>query len=174
MFLRFFAIAVFLLIVGPATPVRADSFAKRFVVTPPQPTPPFTFSDAQGRTHDLKEFHGRYILLNLWASWCVPCIQEMPALNSLQDKVDYRDLNVIALNEDRNGIVAATAFYERHGLTRLPVYVDTTGHVPSIMHAHGLPTTFLINRDGMGIGYIEGEADWGSAETLAFLHTKIQ
>ncbi len=175
MFLRLFAIAVFALVVGPAAPVKADDFAKRYIVAnPPRPVPAFTFEDKQGLPHTIKEYRGRYVLLNLWATWCAPCVQEMPSLNTLQTQFDFRDLNVVALSEDRNGVTAAEIFNTRYSLKNLPVYADASGQAPSLLHAHGLPTTLLIDPQGMEIGRIEGEAAWSAPETLTFLKSKMK
>ncbi|HEU0117849.1 MAG TPA: TlpA disulfide reductase family protein, partial [Alphaproteobacteria bacterium] len=113
-------------------------------------------------------------LLNLWATWCHPCVEEMPSLGVLQEKLGSDKLTLVALNEDRNGAMAAHGFLTRHNLQKIAIYVDTSGRVPSLMHAHGMPTSFLVDPNGMGIGYIEGGADWSDAATLAFLQSKMK
>jgi thiol-disulfide isomerase/thioredoxin len=189
MFLRFSAIAVFILTLGavlagtlllrPATvqaqaDVPANDIAKRFIPAgPAHAVPLFQFVDEKGVPHDLKEYKGRYVLLNVWATWCAPCVQEMPSLNALQQSFDFRELNVVAVNEDRNGEVSARSFYTLHDLKRLPVFVDTSGQALSLLHLAGLPVTLLIDPKGMEIGRVEGGADWSSPESIAFLKSKM-
>jgi thiol-disulfide isomerase/thioredoxin len=181
MVLRLFAITVFLLMTSLSraqTPMPTSTpggdFASRFVIAKTlQPIPPFVFKDAKGVTHDLKDFRGDYILLNLWATWCGPCVREMPSLNMLRSKIGIQNLRIIALNEDRD-IASAQAFYLRHDLKNLPIYNDDAGRVPAILQTPGLPTTFLIDRNGMEIGRIEGEADWTAPDTLAFLRARLK
>lgn len=174
MFLRLFAITVFLLALTTSS-TNAGDFAKHYVPTnPPKPVPLFQFQDGQGVMRDLKEYKGRFILLNLWATWCSPCVKEMPALNNLQEQFDYRLLNVIALNEDRNGPAAAQAFYATHSLKRLPVFTDPSGRAPFILLAPGLPVSILINPQGMEIGRVLGEADWAAPDSIGFLKEIIK
>lgn len=174
MFLRLFAITVFILVLGFAAQGRANELAKNFTPTTPiQALPNFNFADEKGVNQTLEGFRGRYILLNLWASWCAPCVEEMPSLNALRDKFDFKDLNIIALNVDRNGTAIAQAFMTRHNLKNLLAYVDTSGRVPYTLKTRGLPTTFLIDREGREIGRVEGAVNWSSPDAIAFLRTKI-
>lgn len=184
MFLRLSAIAVFsaalsTLLTGAvlAWPVaaNAEDIAKHYKVTePPQPVPPFIFEDGNGVTHDLKEYKGRFVLLNLWATWCSPCVKEMPSLNSLQEQLDPHNATIVALNEDRSGVSAAQNFYSRHDLKNLPIYIDASGQAPFILHTPGLPVTLLINPKGIEIGRVEGEADWNTSDSVTFLQRQMK
>jgi len=170
MFLRLFAIALFVLAVGPAEPAYADSFTKRFIPDkPPQAAPMLNFEDVQGHALTLKDFKGRYLLVNLWASWCQPCVHEMPMLDALQSKFSYRQFEILALAEDHEALAAAQAFYSRHGLKNLQVFVDASGQAPSLLGARGLPLTFFIDPSGMEIGRVEGEADWNAPDAVGFV-----
>jgi len=172
MLFRFFAITVFLAL-HSAAPACAEEFAKRFTtVDPPRAVPAFVFQDDKGVTHDLKDYKGRYVLLNLWATWCGPCVKEMPSLDGLQGKFGKNELSVVALNEDRGGVTAARAFYTAHTLQNLPIFVDRFGEIPYALHASGYPATYLINPNGMEIGYLEGEADWTAPDAVSFLKAK--
>jgi thiol-disulfide isomerase/thioredoxin len=172
MFLKPCAIALFILAVWTA-PLRADDFASHFVaVTPPQALPPFLFEDGKGQLLRLADFHGHPVLLNLWASWCGPCVEEMPSLDALQSAFRSKGLAVIALSEDRGEDVAAV-FFKRHGIRNLPIYADPSGRVPSVLHAHGLPMSFLIDAQGQEIGYVEGGVDWSSPDTMAAIRSRL-
>lgn len=184
MFLRLSAIAVFIVAVGcllagailmrPVT-VHASDFAGRFITTKAQQAVPlFQFDDEKGSAHDLKDYRGRYVLLNLWATWCGPCVKEMPSLNTLQRQFDPHQLVVLAVNEDRNGSVAAEAFYTRHNLKALPIFIDTSGQAPFLLHTPGLPLTVLIDPQGVEIGRVEGEEDWSAPDSIAYLKSQMK
>jgi thiol-disulfide isomerase/thioredoxin len=173
MFRRFCAIALFILLAGigafgPA--LRAEDEKAGFVATNPAETlPSLSIEDEHGQTVDLKNLRGRYVLLNLWATWCGPCAAEMPALDSLRQKLDAKKFEVVALNEDRDGASVAPSFYKRHSIDHLAVYVDPHGRAPVMLHARGLPTTILIGPDGLEIARLEGETDWNSRDMVDYL-----
>jgi thiol-disulfide isomerase/thioredoxin len=110
----------------------------------------------------LADFRGRVVLLNLWATWCVPCRQEMPTLDRLQARLGGPDFQVIALSIDRTGAPAVRAFYEEIGVRHLPLFLDTTGNAVRQLNAPGLPTTLLLDRAGREIGRFVGPAEWDS------------
>ncbi len=163
----FLAILLFTALIGSA---EASDFTTRYTpAAVPKRVPSFTFNDSNGRTLDLGDFKGRYVLLNLWATWCGPCVREMPGLDALQQKISSKRLTVLAVSEDHEGINAAMSFYKRHELSHLPVLADQSGRAPSLLHVDGLPTTLLIDPNGMEIGRIEGDADWDDSDTIAYL-----
>lgn len=175
MFSRLFAIILWVALCCSAQPANADSFTKQFIPTrPPRPVPMLTFEDSHGRTFSLQDFKGRYILLNLWASWCSPCVHEMPALDALRNTFTYRQFEVVALDEDHEGSSVAGVFYKRHSLQHMPIFIDTSGRTPSLLHATALPTTLFIDPQGMEIGRIEGEAEWSSPEAVSFITKWMQ
>ncbi len=165
--------------------VAASEFRERFAtVDPPGPLPPIHFQDAEGRDLKLEDFRGHYVLLNLWATWCGPCIKELPSLDELSKAFSFNngahdikgphpDLTVVALAEDRDGLIAIQSFYQRHNISHLPVYLDDTGRMPFLLHTRALPTTILINPQGKEIGRIMGDADWSTPSVVAFLLSKM-
>ena len=160
-----FILAFFLL----SFPSHAASFSDRLhLLSPPQPIPPLVFEDADKVQHALSDYRGRFVVLNIWATWCQPCVREMPSLDKLQQSFDPRRLIVVPLSEDR-GEGTVGAFYRSHGLTHLPTALDTAGRAPSALHFHGFPTTFLIDPQGQALARIDGETDWVSPESLSFL-----
>jgi len=173
MFRTLSAIAVFMLFLGIGS-ARAEDVASVFVpLSTPEALPAFVFEDAEGKSLRLDDFRGKAVVLNIWASWCPPCVAEMPSLDALQKNFPDRKLVVIALNADRGGTVATVNFFRRHEIHNLSVYNDPTGRVSSVLHARNLPTSFLIAPDGKEIGMVEGDADWSSAESIAFLREKL-
>ena len=174
---RLCAIAVLLLLAAGSFipgPAVADSFARHFTPTnPPQPVPGIVFLDEKGTSLNLQDFRGRYILVNLWATWCGPCREELPALDALQNQFVLNRFSVLAIGEDSTGLTAVRAYYKTHGIAHLPLYADPSGRAPSLLQARGLPTSLLIAPDGTEIGRVEGAVDWGSADAVAFLEAKM-
>jgi thiol-disulfide isomerase/thioredoxin len=172
---RFFAIFLFAFALSASVSHAATSdFNSRFTPTsPPAATPRFSFQDSHNHVMDLHDFRGRYVLLNFWATWCGPCVREMPSLDALQSKVDGQKFIILAVTEDQDGVGAAEGFYKRHKLTHLPVLVDASGEIPHIMHVNGLPTSILIDPKGREIGRVEGDVDWDDVETVKVLQKQM-
>jgi thiol-disulfide isomerase/thioredoxin len=177
MFRRIFAIFLFSLSAGLGS---INAWAQPpaetgFVATePPRAVPLFQFENEKGHNLDLKDFGGRYVLLNLWATSCAPCVAEMPALNELSKKLAGSKFAIVALSEDPDAPAAARLFYSRHSIDRLAVYSDSSGRAPFILHTHGIPTTLLIDPHGFEIARLEGAADWTGDSVMSFLKARIQ
>jgi thiol-disulfide isomerase/thioredoxin len=121
----------------------------------------------------LSDFAGRVVLLNLWATWCAPCVREMPTLDRLQAELGGPDFEVVALSSDRAGAAAVEPFFRTHGLSRLGVYLDPQGEATRALGTRGLPTTVLIDREGREVGRLEGVAEWDSPEAKALIRAYI-
>ena len=117
----------------------------------------------------LDRYRGKVILLNLWATWCVPCVRELPALDRLQSALGGRDFTVMALSIDEADMEVPVSFVRGLGLKNLDVYLDFTGMMAKAFPLYGLPITYLIDRRGLVIGYLVGAADWDSPEAMKFL-----
>jgi thiol-disulfide isomerase/thioredoxin len=135
----------------------------------PRPLPEVAFRDQADRPLRFADFRGKVVLLNLWATWCAPCRQEMPTLDRLQTILGGPDFEVVALSVDREGRPAVEAFYEELGLEALAIYVDDSAKASRVLGAFGLPTTLLVNRDGEEIGRLLGPAEWDSPAMVRFL-----
>ncbi len=155
-------------------PVFASGFIDNYVDTiPHRPEPPILLQDASGQTLNLKDFRGRFILLNLWTSWCAPCVSEMPSLDALQKKLGGENFTVIALNEEHDGTIVAKNFYNRYGIQSLGIYSDPSGRGIGLVLARGLPVTLLINAQGNEIGRVNGDTDWDSPEAIALIKSAM-
>ena len=134
----------------------------------PEPLPDLTFVGSDGGAKSLADFKGRTVLLNLWATWCVPCRKEMPALDRLQAKLGGPDFQVVAVNIDTAKLDRPKQFLADVGVTALPFYADPTAKVFQTLRESasvlGLPTTFLIDRNGCALGTMAGPAEWSSAD----------
>jgi thiol-disulfide isomerase/thioredoxin len=126
----------------------------------------------EGMPVSLADFRGRVILLNFWATWCAPCVAEMPSLDRLEAMLGGKDFTVIALSEDLSP-TAIGPFFSEHGLTRLRRYHDPAGALARAFSLRGLPTTVLIDREGRVLGRFEGPAEWDSPEAVALIRHAI-
>ncbi|GGG52426.1 hypothetical protein GCM10010964_44490 [Caldovatus sediminis] len=162
------------LLSGPAMPSTAPADRLALVpVDPPRPVPELRFVRGDGRAAALGEFRGRAVLLNLWATWCVPCRVEMPALDRLQAALGGAEFEVVALSLDRGGPPAVEAFYREVGLRALGAYADPTGEASRALGAVGIPTTLLIDREGREVARKIGPAEWDGPEMVGAIRRHL-
>jgi thiol-disulfide isomerase/thioredoxin len=150
----------------------SDDFAFSFL-DEPRSVPELRFVDDDDRGLSLQDFRGRPVLLNIWATWCVPCRKEMPALDRLQATIGKSQLLVLPLSIDRKGAAVVKPFYRELGLRALGIYIDQSGTAARELNAVGVPTTLLIDRDGREIGRKIGPAEWDSPEMIALLRAHL-
>ena len=135
---------------------------------PPRPAPELSFAARDGSPARLADFHGHWLLVNLWATWCAPCVREMPSLDRLQAKLGDR-LMVLAVSQDRGGAQVVDPFLAKLSLGALHIYLDPKAVVGKGLGARGLPTTFLVDGEGRIRAQLEGAAEWDSPDMLATL-----
>jgi thiol-disulfide isomerase/thioredoxin len=135
-------------------------------IAPWKPAPTFSFVDEAGNTLGLADLKGRAVLLNLWATWCAPCREEMPSLDRLQAKLGGAPLQVLAVSIDRQGVSVVRPFYRDLGLRSLGIDLDPSGQAPSVFEIEGLPATLLIDAQGREIGKKLGPLQWDSAAVI--------
>lgn len=131
------------------------------------------FRDAAARSRSLVELRGKAVLLNLWATWCVPCREEMPTLDRLQAKLGGPDFEVVALSLDRSGPDVVTRFFAEIGIANLAIYLVDMAAVRSALGLFGLPTTLLLGRDGREVSRVVGPAEWDSPEMVASIRQQL-
>jgi thiol-disulfide isomerase/thioredoxin len=145
-----------------------------FVVHPePRSLPEITFKDAEGGPLSLSQWQGRVVLVNLWATWCGPCREEMPELAELQARLGSEDFEVVAISLDRSGAEVARPFIETVGAEALALYLDPSTKVLAGFKAVGLPATMLIDRQGRELGRMFGPADWASPEAVRLIEAAL-
>ena len=137
--------------------------------SPPPPVPDTPITDADGRPAKLADFRGRLTLVNFWATWCAPCVRELPSLDRLQAAFDDRKFRVVAVNEDRGGAAVAKPFLAKLGLARLALYFDTRLALAQALGLRGMPTSYLLDPSGRVIGALTGPAEWDSPEAKALI-----
>ena len=163
----------------PAATAPADEASGEFNASfsflgQPTPLPELRFVDGNGRAMSLADFRGRVVLLNVWATWCVPCRKEMPTLDRLQSQLGGSGFEVIALSIDRQGFAAVKPFYAELGLGSLRIYLDQSGKATHALKTVGVPTTLLIDRDGREIGRKLGPAAWDAPEMIAVIRRYME
>lgn len=159
----------------PLDPSLATGALAAFIMhDSPKELPNLSFTDGDGNPRELREWEGRVVLLNLWATWCAPCRVEMPMLNALEKQYGGEDFEVVALSVDRNGIDASAAFLKEIAATDLALYVDATTRSINELQARGLPATLLIGRDGRELGRLLGPAEWDGPEAVALIKAALE
>lgn len=151
----------------PAWAVKAEQGL--FVHAEPKPVPALDIRDNDTRPAGLDSFRGRPVLMNLWASWCLPCVAELPALDRLKPKAEAEGIAVMALCLDRSGNVGAVNTFARLGVKNLAVHVDYQRKAGEVLGVPVLPTTLLIDAEGREIARFVGPAAWDGAEAMALL-----
>jgi thiol-disulfide isomerase/thioredoxin len=136
------------------------------------PAPALAFAARDGAERHLVDFKGQLVLVNLWATWCGPCVEEMPALDRLQQTLGKR-LTILAISQDRRGAAAVDPFLAKAGITHLAVFLDPKDTAIQAFGVEGLPTSFLIGRGGEVLGKVVGPAKWDGGPMLATLDRYI-
>ena len=145
-----------------SNPLSQGEMIKFVFKREPEALGDISFVDGTGAAKTLADFKGRVVLLNVWATWCVPCRKEMPALDRLQKDLGSDKFEVVALSVDRGGVEAARKFLDSISVSSLKLYVDPTAKMSSPLKIIGMPTTLLINAKGKEVGRLTGEAAWDS------------
>jgi thiol-disulfide isomerase/thioredoxin len=168
--IAFWAVAAWL-IAGPAAAQALPP--KLLLLDEPKAVAAITFDDGEGRVRSLADFKGKVVLLNIWATWCIPCRKEMPALDRLQASLGGPGFEVVPVSIDRGGRDTVAKFYAETGIGNLAMYIDASGQAVRTLAAVGLPTTLIINREGYEIDRIIGPLEWGAPEIAEFLQRVI-
>jgi thiol-disulfide isomerase/thioredoxin len=158
---------------GPLAGLNQGPMAPLLIRPKPLDLPPLAFADRDGKPVSLADFSGKVVLLNIWATWCVPCREEMPALDKLETKLGGKDFQVVAVNIDKGGPDKAAAFLKETGADHLTLYTDPTGKLFATVKTVGMPTTLIIDREGKEIARLIGPADWASPQALAVIEAAI-
>ncbi|MBB2186449.1 TlpA family protein disulfide reductase [Gluconacetobacter liquefaciens] len=145
-------------------PVPVDLPAHRTAA--PRALPELSFVDDAGATRHLADWHGRIVVLNLWATWCQPCVAEMPALAALARQVaPAGDIVVLPVSIDHGGVDLVRRFYRTHGIADLPVLCDPHMQIPTALREDGVPVTLVIDRAGREVARVVGPVRWDPAST---------
>jgi len=151
-------------------PLAKGEVAAVAVAGVPKAIPTLTFQDGHGTTKTLADWRGRTVLFNLWATWCVPCRKEMPALDALQDKLGGPEFEVVSVNIDTRNLDKPKAWLEEVGVKRLGYFADSSAKVfqdlKAIGKAFGMPTTLIVDPNGCEVATLAGPAEWASDDAI--------
>gem|GEM_PF-1214110 len=166
------ALAAIVSVCGFVASVPATGFAaqtdKLMILPTPRPLPAFSFQDEQGRDLTLAAFRGKLVVLNLWATWCPPCVKEMPSLDRLHSRLAPKGGMVLALSQDRTGLAKVAPFLAQYRLDLAP-YLDMPNAAGKALAISGLPTTLIIAPDGLEVARLVGGAVWDDAGMVQIL-----
>jgi thiol-disulfide isomerase/thioredoxin len=159
-------------------PLAHGEVAALTMATAPLKLPDLAFEDADGKPRKLSDWRGKTVLVNLWATWCVPCRREMPALESLQEKLKGPNFEVVAINIDTRDLDKPKKFLKEANLTRLGYFSDQKAKVfqdlKSIGRALGMPTSLLVDTQGCEIATIAGPAEWASDDAVKLIRAAVK
>ena len=162
---------------GRLAPLSHGEVAAVAIATDPQRLPDLTFRDGSGRDRRLAEWRGRTVLFNLWATWCVPCRKEMPALDALQGWLGGANFEVVAVNIDTRALDKPQAWLKEVGINRLGFFADPSAKVfqdlKAAGKAFGMPTTLLIDPQGCELGVLAGPAEWASEDAVKLVEAAL-
>ncbi len=149
------------------------SLARFTLAKEPKPLPELAFTDADDKPLKLADYKGKTVLVNFWATWCAPCVKEMPSLDRLQAEMGKDRFVVLPLSLDGPSKPKVAPFYADRKLANLGIYFDKGKKVMGALDISVLPTSVLVDPDGREIGRLEGEADWDKPEALALMKAAI-
>jgi len=164
-------------------PIFRSQVSQFILLRPVYQAPAIPIRALDGSLVELASFRGRVVLLNFWATWCPPCVYEMPALDRLAARYPSDRFAVVAVSIDRTGAQAVLPFLERNNLSHLPVYLDPGQNLGYLADTrppeggfplYGLPISYVVDSDGRVLGYLVGAADWDSPEADAFVEYLLQ
>lgn len=160
--------------VSPAGGLNTGKMATFVYKGAPEPVPAFPFFDVQQQTKTIEAFKGKVVLLNLWATWCTPCREEMPSLDRLQKEMGSDKFEVVAVSVDKNGFDKAREFLKGINVQSLAYYADPTSRAALQVKAIGMPATLLVDAQGREIGRLMGPAEWDSPDAKRLIETALR
>ncbi|WOI56364.1 TlpA disulfide reductase family protein [Palleronia sp. LCG004] len=149
--------------------LRTGEMASLIVHDTPAAASSAAFFDADGEGRTLEEYRGKYVLVNFWALWCAPCLDEMPSLDALQAELGGETFEVVPLAVWRNPMPGIEEFFEAQEIEHLPVLLDPDREVSGEMGVDALPITVLLDPEGREVARMRGDADWASEEAIALI-----
>jgi thiol-disulfide isomerase/thioredoxin len=157
---------------GSAPPL-AGTVAHFSLATPRPPAPAVALGGVEGAAVPLSALKGKVVLVNFWATWCAPCLEEMPALDRLQARIGRDDFLVAAVSIDRGGRDTAVPWLEDHGVKNLTLYLDPQSRAALAFRVTELPVSVILDRAGNIVGRMVGPAEWDAPEALALVRHVI-
>jgi thiol-disulfide isomerase/thioredoxin len=158
---------------APRTELATGAMKNFTFADPPKPAVEAEFKDLEDKAASFATFKGKHTLVNLWATWCVPCRKEMPGLDRLAEKLGGEKFQVVVLALDRAGVGKVKAFLDEVGVKYVKPYIDPTTRLGRTLGAFGMPTTILFDAQGRELGRLIGEAEWDTPEAIKLIETVL-
>ena len=135
----------------------------------PKPISSLIFEDFSGNKINLKDYIGKLVIVNFWATWCAPCKKEMPSLDSLSEDSDFKNLKILAINMEQPNQTKAKNFFDELNIKNLKIFFDSNLNFVKEFNLRGVPTTILINKKGEEFARIIGEVDFKDKDFTKWL-----
>jgi thiol-disulfide isomerase/thioredoxin len=135
----------------------------------PTVAPPLRFADADGRPRTLADYRGHTLVVNLWATWCAPCVAELPTFAALAPQLRQNGVLILPISVDLNGAAAVRPFFARHGINDLPILLNQDGSDLQVLKSNGIPVSIVINPAGQMVARLDGAANWNTPRIITFL-----
>jgi len=133
----------------------------------------FTFPGRDGKKVSLADYKGKVVLLNIWATWCAPCMAEMPSMEKLYQEFKDEGFELLAVSVDESGAEAVTLFMKKHKLS-FPVLLDPRGDIKNLYQVTGIPESFIMDKDGIIVEKVIGPRDWAASGAISYFRNLIQ
>jgi peroxiredoxin len=142
-------------------------------VTKDLPAPNFSLPGLDGQMVSLTDYKGKVVLLNIWATWCPPCVEEMPSMEKLYQELQGEGFEILAVSIDESGAQDVLPFMKKHKLS-FPALIDSRGTLKGLYQTTGVPESFIIDKDGMLVEKVIGPRDWAVPEAIRFFRNLIR
>jgi len=169
----FVAVTVLVIILSLKLNDSSFKFSNQVVIEDNLPAPDFTFPGLDGKMVRLADYRGKVVLVNIWATWCKPCVDEMPSMEKLYHKFKGENFEILAVSIDEPGLKAVAPFMKQHNLT-FPALIDSEGAVKAVYGITGVPESFIIDKQGILIKKIVGPVNWATPIIFRFFSELIR
>jgi peroxiredoxin len=171
--LIFVAVTVLVVILSLKLNDSAFKFSNQVAIKDNMPAPDFTFPGLDGKMVSLSDYKGKVVLLNIWATWCPPCVEEMPSMERLYQKFKGQNFEILAVSIDEPGLKVVAPFMKKSNLT-FPALIDSEGAIKAVYGITGIPESFIIDKQGNLIKKIIGPVDWATRDIFRFFSEVIE
>lgn len=169
----FVAVTALVIILSLKLNDSSYKFSNQVAIKDNLPAPDFTFPGLDGKTVSLSDYKGKVVLVNIWATWCPPCVDEMPSMEKLYHKFKGENFEILAVSIDESGLKAVAPFMKKSGLT-FPALIDSEGAIKTVYGITGIPESFIIDKQGFLIKKIVGPVNWATPQIFRFFSDLIQ
>jgi len=169
----FVAVTVLVIILSLKLNDSSFKFSNQVAIKDNLPAPDFTFPGLDGKMVSLSDLKGKVVLVNIWATWCPPCVDEMPSMEKLYRKLKGKNFEILAVSIDESGLKAVAPFMKKSSLT-FPALIDSKGTIKTVYGITGIPESFIIDQQGILLKKIVGPVDWATPNIFRFFRDLIQ